>query len=74
MNIWEPERVSGLPGLDAPDAKWIGELHSHQVRCGLHSALPAVVYKISIDALTDSLYPSLAEASQPVPMTAEKER
>eukprot|EP00972_Heterocapsa_arctica_P062430 9202589-Heterocapsa_arctica.AAC.1 len=28
MKIWEPERVSGLPGLDASDAKWIGELQS----------------------------------------------
>eukprot|EP00972_Heterocapsa_arctica_P072283 10676883-Heterocapsa_arctica.AAC.1 len=42
MKIWEPERVSGLPHLDASDAKWIGELHGHQVGCGLHGALPAV--------------------------------
>eukprot|EP00972_Heterocapsa_arctica_P025257 3720705-Heterocapsa_arctica.AAC.1 len=40
--IWEPECVSSLPSLDASDTKWVRELHGHQVRCGLHGALPAV--------------------------------
>eukprot|EP00972_Heterocapsa_arctica_P061344 9045020-Heterocapsa_arctica.AAC.1 len=53
IKIWEPKRILGLLSLDASDARWVGELHLHQVRCGLHGSLPAVVYKISIDSLTD---------------------
>eukprot|EP00972_Heterocapsa_arctica_P018219 2691312-Heterocapsa_arctica.AAC.1 len=71
MKIWEPERWSGLADLNDSDAKWICELHYHQVRCGLHGALPAVAYKLAIDALADSLDPTLADAKKPKRLPAE---
>eukprot|EP00972_Heterocapsa_arctica_P022470 3305235-Heterocapsa_arctica.AAC.1 len=72
--IWEPDRISGLPEFDASDARWIGELLNHQMRCGDHGSCPAVLYKVAIDAPTNSLFPSIAESSQSAPLQAEKAR
>eukprot|EP00972_Heterocapsa_arctica_P004926 730015-Heterocapsa_arctica.AAC.1 len=31
IRLWEPDRCSSLPAFDASDARWIGELHNHQL-------------------------------------------
>eukprot|EP00972_Heterocapsa_arctica_P016459 2429336-Heterocapsa_arctica.AAC.1 len=72
--IWEPDRISGLPAFDASDARWIGELYNHQLRCGDHGLCPAALYKVAIDALTDSLFPTIAESSETASLKAEKAR
>eukprot|EP00972_Heterocapsa_arctica_P099356 14662174-Heterocapsa_arctica.AAC.1 len=46
------------------DAKWIVAFFHHQDRCNcITTDLPAVVYKVAIDLLTDSLYPELTADS-----------
>eukprot|EP00972_Heterocapsa_arctica_P081472 12009408-Heterocapsa_arctica.AAC.1 len=72
--IWEPELISSLPEFDASDARWIGELHTHQMRVGDKGSCPAALHKVTIDALTGSLFPTVAESSQSAPMAAEKTR
>eukprot|EP00972_Heterocapsa_arctica_P011081 1622174-Heterocapsa_arctica.AAC.1 len=60
VRLREPTRFSCLPAMTASDAQWIVELHVHQDRVGPFDLdLPAIVYKIAVDLLTDSVYPDL---------------
>eukprot|EP00972_Heterocapsa_arctica_P011292 1655525-Heterocapsa_arctica.AAC.1 len=57
VRLREPDKFTSLPAMHASDAQWIAELHRHQDRCGpFDTDLPAVVYKVAIDHLTDSLF------------------
>eukprot|EP00972_Heterocapsa_arctica_P022960 3377294-Heterocapsa_arctica.AAC.1 len=56
--------------MGGSDAKWIVALYYHQDRCEVTSELPAVVYKVAIDLLTDSLYPELT--ADPTLIESEK--
>eukprot|EP00972_Heterocapsa_arctica_P020484 3020690-Heterocapsa_arctica.AAC.1 len=60
----EPSLFSSLPTMGASDARWIVALYHHQDRCDcMTTDLPAVIYKVAIDLLTDSLYPELTADS-----------
>eukprot|EP00972_Heterocapsa_arctica_P112451 16431872-Heterocapsa_arctica.AAC.1 len=68
----EPSLFSSLPAMGESDAKWIVALYYHQERCEIESDLPAVVYKVAIDLLTDSLHPELT--ADPALIELEKAR
>eukprot|EP00972_Heterocapsa_arctica_P058773 8664313-Heterocapsa_arctica.AAC.1 len=72
--LYEPDLFPNLPAFDASDARWIVELHQHQSRLGHHDTCPAIVHKVAIDLLTDSLYPSMAESSNPSLVKSEREK
>eukprot|EP00972_Heterocapsa_arctica_P073965 10917292-Heterocapsa_arctica.AAC.2 len=74
IRLFEPERCSSLPSFDNSDAKWIAGLYQHQSRCGTQGLCPAVLFKVAIDHLSDSCFPTIDEASDPNKQKAEKAR
>eukprot|EP00972_Heterocapsa_arctica_P109784 16164042-Heterocapsa_arctica.AAC.1 len=70
--IHEPSNLSRLPLMGASDAKWIAALHHHQEKFANCHELAAVVYKVAIYLLTDSLY--LAVDADSTLIEAEKAR
>eukprot|EP00972_Heterocapsa_arctica_P033733 4964231-Heterocapsa_arctica.AAC.1 len=74
--IYEPNMYLSLPAINSSDAQWIVELYKHQERVGPNDQfeLPAIVYKVAIEHLTDTLSPTLSQASDAAYIKLEKER
>eukprot|EP00972_Heterocapsa_arctica_P071247 10524382-Heterocapsa_arctica.AAC.1 len=76
VRLREPSKFLSLPAINSSDAQWIVELHKRQEIIGPLDTfeLPAMVYKVAIEHLTDSLSPTLSQASDTAFIKLEKER
>eukprot|EP00972_Heterocapsa_arctica_P096050 14169256-Heterocapsa_arctica.AAC.1 len=75
VRLREPRFVLSLPSVNASDATWIIALHKHQARIGNpETDLPAVVYKVAIEHMSDNLAPDLVQQNDPVYIKTEKEK
>eukprot|EP00972_Heterocapsa_arctica_P041618 6135844-Heterocapsa_arctica.AAC.1 len=75
VRLHEPRLFLSLPNMNASDAAWIIALHKHQERIGNpETDLPAVVYKVAIEHMSDNVAPDLSQQKDPLFIKAEVEK